>query len=254
MVRSATRNFCFLPETLSPACGQTAAALGPFRRGAFIDRSPGFHSGTACPCPPILCISAMVSARFRLIAPLASWTCAPRSRLWIVATVQSQQPSANQRVRNLHHEGTVSRRHALYSPSGGIVLDLLGCISARVLQCEGTLFLSRTGAGSLQRSRHRGAPYPHHSRGGKRVRICFPTASNFPPRVDASDVVSPPRLPASIYRRYEASPWPARMLAGFGRWAGIALASHHRVDPGTFIGIDRRADAQRHQHPDHHPV
>lgn len=174
MVRSATRNFCFLPETLSPACGQTAAALGPFRRGAFIDRSPGFHSGTACPCPPILCISAMVSARFRLIAPLASWTCAPRSRLWIVATVQSQQPSANQRVRNLHHEGTVSRRHALYSPSGGIVLDLLGCISARVLQCEGTLFLSRTGAGSLQRSRHRGAPYPHHSRGGKRVASAFP--------------------------------------------------------------------------------
>lgn len=164
MVRSATRNFCFLPGTLFPPVAKLRPRRGP----------PDFHIGTPLLVLPVHQFCAMVSARFRLIPPLASWTCAPRAHLWIVATVQSQQPSANQRVRNLHHEGTVSRRRALYSPSGGIVLDLLGCISARVLQCEGTLFFSRTGAGSLRRSAYRGALYSHHPRGGKRIASAFP--------------------------------------------------------------------------------
>src|SRR5689334_22149755 len=116
----------------------------------------------------------MVSARFRLIAPFTSWTYAPHARLWIVATVQSQQPSANLMVWNLHHEGTVGRPAPYTVISGGFVLDLLGCISTRLLQLEGTLFLCRTGAGSLQRSHHRGSPYPHQPRGGKRAASAFP--------------------------------------------------------------------------------
>jgi hypothetical protein len=116
----------------------------------------------------------MVAARFSLIRPFASLPCRPRTSLWIVVLVRSRQPSANQRVRNLHHEGTVSRRRALYSPSGGVVLDLLGCISAWVLQCEGTLSFCGTGARPLRRPHHRGALHPHHPRGGKRIASAFP--------------------------------------------------------------------------------
>ena len=143
----------------------------------------------------------MVAARFSLIRPFASLPCRPRTSLWIVVLVRSRQPSANQRVRNLHHEGTVSRRRALYSSSGGVVLDLLGCISARVLQCEGTLSFSRTGARPLRRPHCRGALHPHHPRRGKRVAPAFPLL-----RASGSELkgirpnmegVHPPPLPPS---------------------------------------------------------
>jgi hypothetical protein len=130
------------PELFLQPVAKLRPPLPPFAAAPFTSRDPRFHSGTPLSRPPILCISAMVSARFRLIAPFTSWTCAPRARLWIVATVQSQQPSANQRVRNLHHEGTVSRAAPYTLITGGFGLDLLGCISARLLQLEGTLFLS----------------------------------------------------------------------------------------------------------------
>jgi len=171
------RSWYGAPQGTSISCPELfllpVAKLRP-RRGALSrGRAPDFISGhpSLSPGPPVLRngFGPIQADRAFGIMDMPS-----RARLWIVAAVRSQQPSANQRVRNLHHEGTV-RRPASYTPiTGGFVLDLLGCISARVLQCEGTLFFSRTGAGSLRRSHHRGALHSHHPRGGKRIASAFP--------------------------------------------------------------------------------